>query len=90
MELVVIHKYNGCRWLRFAVSDDLLAEITIDALGGKEKIVAVPADWQVRYSKSEQITRYDQNQISGEDFCERAKRQKWFVLSIGRFSTAQG
>lgn len=101
MRLIVIHKSKnssvngGSRLLRFAMACRPIADITFDGLSepfcfdrNRNLMIAIPEQWQVEPSKSrKKVTYYNGDLPVNLNAIEKAKSDRWFVLSNGRFVT---
>ena len=101
MRLIVIHKNcnsapgTNSGLLRFGVSNEPIASVIFDGLSknlrlksDKNVMVAIPERWDAKSCvTSPKVGHYNRHiQLSYEDI-QRTKRNSWFVVSNGHFST---
>jgi lipopolysaccharide/colanic/teichoic acid biosynthesis glycosyltransferase len=88
-------KNSSDNLLRFALANEPIAGVVLDGLGrglhwGRNgKIVcAIPEKWNIesRIARLKTVT-YTENVPIWPELSRRAKRDKWFVISNGRFAT---
>jgi len=88
-------KSSSDNLLRFALANEPIAGVVLDGLsrglrwGRNGKIVcAIPEKWNVesRIARLKTVT-YTENVPIWPEFLRKAKRDKWFVISNGRFAT---
>lgn len=101
MRLIVIHKdtnssaNRGSCLLRLAMSSQPIADITFDGLSetfcfdnNRNVTIAIPEEWQVESSRRQpKITYYNGSLPIHLNAVERAKADRWFIISNGRFVT---
>lgn len=99
MELVVLHSEkaastSGGNFLHFAFSNELTGSVVIKGLKSSQgfskgqKLLALPSQWQVNSDAFKDVVFYDDDQFALQDKLCSTKREKWFVLSDGRFATS--
>ncbi len=81
--------------LRFALTNEPIAGVVLDGLSKSlrwghngKNVCAIPEEWNVRVHVPKLKTvPYTENVPNFPEFLRKAKRDKWFVISNGRFAT---
>ncbi|RKY11529.1 MAG: hypothetical protein DRP65_03985 [Planctomycetota bacterium] len=101
MELIVIHDYKGeptddGGLLRFALSSEPIAAVALSGLGGSHRFgsrrtirIAAPAQWGVKSRRDgPTIIGYEQGEVMCCPDGTEYGKNRWFVISNGRFATS--